>query len=230
MKLMKVAVLGLAMIALCACDNKCEHDCQCKAPDTISQKTAYNLFKDTYTDMFNNSVFECERKSFDKDENDNKGPLYASDNFSAQIDEDFMEFTCSDKPDVLSFLCDRTNNNNIYSYDSGEWQDVAYTIKFPEDAGSTTANDVGLCFTECTKEYRRIVNGLLDKDSLINYHCTEYTSTFEYLNDTVTVECAYGNGGLTIRRITISQFTGVVYIDLSLNFLSFGSAAPTHLE
>ena len=229
MKLIKVALLGVAMIALSACNNKCEHQCECKAPDTISKKTAYNLFKDTYSKLFENSVFECERKSYDKDENGGRAGLYASDNFAAQLDESFVEFSCSEQPSILKLLCDRTNENHVFAWDGDSYQDSSYKLKFPNDTTSDSANDVGRAFTVATKEYMRIYNGLSTQDSVVNYECNDYISTFDYLNDKVTMECGYGKGGLNIKRMTFTQDTGLVFLDLTFNFLSFGDATPEHL-
>ena len=227
MKLVKVALLGAAMLALAACDNKCEK-IECKVPETISQKEAFNMFKALYNKMTTNAAFDCEINYYEKD-GDNKGTLSASGYMTnVQLDEQFIEFTSSTRPEVLRFLADRQNDNNLFELDGdGNW--VQTTNGKFEQPASSTQPEMGTAYLLITKELKRVSDALAGASSLVNYACNDYVCSFDYSFDTVTIECAYGKGGMNIRRLSILQEDGFHFIDHVVNFISYGDAAPTHL-
>ena len=227
MKLVKLALLSAAMVALSACDANCKK-CDCKVPDTINQKEAYKLFKALYTKMTTNSVFDCEINYYEKD-NDAKGTLSASGYMTnVQLDENFIEFTSSTRPEVLRFLADRALDNKLFELDDeGNW--VETTNGLFEVPSSSLELEIGSAYCLVTKELKRVSDGLSGASSLVNYVCNDYVCTFDYLRDAVTMECAYGKGGLKIKRLSIVQEDGYHFIDHVVNFISYGDAAPTHL-
>jgi len=227
MKLIKLALLGAAMVALSACDANCKK-CDCKVPDTINQKEAYKLFKALYTKMTTNSVFDCEINYYEKD-NGAKGTLSASGYMTnVQLDENFIEFASSTRPEVLRFLADRALDNKLFELDDeGNWIETT-NGKF-EVPSSSLDLEIGSAYCLVTKELKRVSDGLSGASSLVNYVCNDYVCTFDYLRDAVTMECSYGKGGLNIKRLSIVQEDGYHFIDHVVNFISYGDAAPTHL-
>ena len=227
MKLVKLALLGAAMFALAACDAECEK-CDCKVPDTISQKEAYKLFKALYNKMTTNSVFDCEVNYYEKD-NGSKGTLSGSGYMTnVQLDEEFIEFTSSTRPEALRFLADRTNNNKLYELtNEGQWIETV-NGKF-EQPSTSTQPEMGTSYLMNTKELKYVSDGLSDSSYLVGYVCNDYVCSFDYLFDTVTMECSYGKGGLNIKRLSIVKEDGYHFIDHVVNFISYGDAAPTHL-
>lgn len=228
MKLVKVALLGTAMLALAACDTKCEK-CDCKVPDTISQKEAFKLFKALYNKMTTNSVFDCEINYYQKDGNA-KGVLDGSGYMNnVQLDEEFIEFTSSTRPSVLRFLADRANDNKLYQLtNEGNWEELTDGSKF-EQPTSSILDEMGTTYLLDTKELKRVSDGLTDPSFLVNYKCNDYVCSFDYLNDVVTMECFFGKGGLNIKRLSIVLEDEFHFVDHVVNFISYGDAAPTHL-
>ena len=228
MKLVKLALLGAAMVALSACDANCKK-CDCKVPDNIDVKEAYKLFKALYGKMTTNAVFECEMDYYDKNEDGSQGDLGARTFMTnVQVDEEFIEFSSSVRADVLRFLADRTNDNKLFELDDeGNWIETT-NGKF-EVPSSSLDLEIGHAYSLVTKELKRVTDDVNDKSALVNYACNDYTCTFDYFYDTISMECSYGKGGLTVKRLVMRVEDGFGFKDHIVNFTSYGDAAPTHL-
>ena len=221
MKLMKVALLGAAMLTLAACNNsKCE---TCK-PETcilkckiLTKKDAIDLMTNSYEKFLDNSKFSVTTKFYHGTETTMDEEPYNSAWLEGEIASGYLTFTCSEKP-AIPGLRWNMETDAMWEYGTSGWQ--SSTLEMNKTGGSSGALVVGMSFARISAAWES-VNNTLSEQTIQNFNATCFEVSFK-TNQNVQVSYVQDKWGPRLYDLEILAFFSTYYVKNTIKFASFG--------
>lgn len=220
MKLVKVALLGAAMLALSACGKQCDVCEACKTcadPSKLSKSQTINLMINSFDAFKVNSKFSILMEMFHGTEDTMDEEPYKTEWLEGETASNYMTFTCSEKPTIPGLRWDM-QSNAMYEYTTTGWQSSELLMN--TNGGFGDSSRVGVAYARINSAWES-VDYTLTEQALHDYESKDYHIYFHTTQE-VDLTFIQTKEGAQIHSLSLLHFFSTYYVRNTITFASFG--------